>query len=584
MSDNNSKKKFGVEFGVYDGKTIESVGNDDWCSSLKKILSEYISKSEDSKISAFVPNSAAHSIGPKNIPEAENTSARQGSTEIEDSKDKISTANLSKEPTLKIVFCKMEYLHDDDLFKYIVEYHKHEGILRFSPILLISTDQLNYQKIIDEKDKEIVKNLNLEKRKLYWDSSIWNRYLYLNDGNFKTKFENVLKDFTDYFDKDLYSAYVCQEFIEFQTRMMSNSYLEKFGENSHRSQVIPFKFHSEKNMEEDITDQLKKQIKNYKWRILIVDDYADICLKQDNYGNKLSRKWKIICKLLNRDLTSKCRNKDCLSCRYINMNDDEMSKEQKELTFRFYTPIAGCSETKCDKQGWSKQENLVQESFKALKNIEITYDIILIDYLLGLNEDSTEREFSSELINKIAQDYNSEENRYNNIHTPFGKAYLFPISAFSNALLDDLREQGISHHSEKWELASGADPINSPKLFMYKFAKFLSVQINDSRRSDFKELSYDTIIRYYPVFQKYSGDSLFINLTESKKEQLPKILSDNLLRAHFLRLLRFNEYNENNNDEFIEAKVLFNKVLKVKEIDCDIDNLIYSDKQSKEQR
>ncbi len=550
MSDSDEKIKFGIEFCVYEkdekkGKyEIRLVEETDWCSSLKNILSTLIVGSRVKKLKDFeiIPNPIS------------STEEKKGSQNNERT---VKSANGSN---LKILFCKMKYLHYDELFKYIVKYHYQVNKKKFSPILLISTDFLNYLKLSENDDnKEIIKNLNIEKRKYYWDSSIWNRYLHLYDNNFKQNFEHVLLDYHDAFSRNLFLTHVSQEFIEFQTRMMHNSFLRDFGSYSHSSKVIPFKFHSETYMEKEIDEKLKKKICKYKWRILIVDDYADICLKQDKKGNKLSRKWKIICKLLNRDLTNKCSDKDCTDCTFINKVEKDMDDDQIKLPFRFYTPIAGCKEERCNQQGWSKQVKLVEKSYGALKDDERTYDIVLIDYLLGINGKSNEREFSSELIDIIKSDYSAENSRYNNIKTPFGKAYLFPISAFSNALLDDLRENGISHHCEHWELASGADPINTPKQFMYKFAHFLGVQIKDSRIEE-SFLDYYDFIRYYPIIDNYNGNSLLIK--NIKNRNVIKVISNPSLRDLYLRLLRIKEYSGENNPDYLESKQLLELEIK----------------------
>ena len=58
--------------------------------------------------------------------------------------------------------------------------------------------------------------------------------------------------------------------------------------------------------------------------------------------------------------------------------------------------------------------------------------------------------------------------------------WIFPISVFSYAILDELYEKGISHFSEHWHLASGADPVNTPQLFRYKLFRFMNMQLREA--------------------------------------------------------------------------------------------------------
>jgi len=105
------------------------------------------------------------------------------------------------------------------------------------------------------------------------------------------------------------------------------------------------------------------------------------------------------------------------------------------------------------------------------------FDMIFLDYLLG-KRDGGAREFGSELLIEIQNKKDIQENA-----GPLGKFWIFPISAFSYAMMDELREQGYGYLSEYWYISGGADPINTPWLFKYKLVKFLNQQISSSKHN-----------------------------------------------------------------------------------------------------
>jgi len=114
------------------------------------------------------------------------------------------------------------------------------------------------------------------------------------------------------------------------------------------------------------------------------------------------------------------------------------------------------------------------ESLKEAKDALKTemFDMIFLDYLLG-EKDGDGRELGSELLKEIQE----KEDLRKNIG-PLNKFWIFPISAFSYAMMDELREQGYGYLGDYWHISGGADPINTPWLFKYKLVKFLSQQLS----------------------------------------------------------------------------------------------------------
>jgi hypothetical protein len=126
------------------------------------------------------------------------------------------------------------------------------------------------------------------------DSSIWNYMIpflsynsskgtYEWDKNvFIEKIKLVLTKICNNYEKGLYNLSVAHEYADINARLTEQAFLTGGG---HSAGVSPFIFHSEEELEELIkkeflkTNRLKKktsidQIKEHKWRILLVDDKA----------------------------------------------------------------------------------------------------------------------------------------------------------------------------------------------------------------------------------------------------------------------------------------------------------------------
>ena len=139
----------------------------------------------------------------------------------------------------------------------------------------------NFYWIIRYK-RSIIKELRrlLDSRFLFFDSSIWYRYVSIKD------IESIAKLKTDletYWKLGLYSLPASNEFYNFQKRLFENSYIKPEGiQPSHGGMVTPFTFHSETQMEimaeklkEDIFNDLK-DVGSWNWDILFFDDESDL--------------------------------------------------------------------------------------------------------------------------------------------------------------------------------------------------------------------------------------------------------------------------------------------------------------------
>ena len=327
---------------------------------------------------------------------------------------------------------------------------------------------------LTQLNKKRLKELNLDPRFLYWDSSIWNRYVPIGITDelaktFMQRFFKILDETIGNINNGLYKTVVAREFLELQTRLMLNSYLTSVKKGGHAESVIPFAFHSETQMQQKTKDKLgdiKEAIKdiewpstapsinNWEWNFLLVDDYGKsglICYDDSKSFNK-------------NEIIS-------------NLIDDYLSVKDKngKLLLKIEATITPIPNTENRRDGRSFTRDFENYYTDTTEESGKMYDIILLDYLLNEPNDPNSlrnREFGSEILEKIAENKNIKENK-----GPHGKFWIFPISVFSHAMTDELQQKGIGYHQEYWKLSSGADPVNMPCLFTYKLFSFMHLQL-----------------------------------------------------------------------------------------------------------
>ncbi|MCX6305399.1 MAG: hypothetical protein NT040_10545 [Bacteroidetes bacterium] len=152
----------------------------------------------------------------------------------------------------------------------------------------------------------------------------------------------------------------------------------------------------------------------------------------------------------------------------------------------------------------------LDEARELLSHEEIRFDLILMDYLLDeISENKVfRREYATEFwgdgrenyfnisrseIKKIKDskdypdadiaNYEKKLEIYNKIKAnrgPLQRLWIFPITAFNQTFIDDLRNKGIRLIDYYWYLSRGADPLNTPYLFIYTLNKFLQLQVENS--------------------------------------------------------------------------------------------------------
>lgn len=249
-------------------------------------------------------------------------------------------------------------------------------------------------------------------------------------------------------NKILYQLEVAKEHFEFQTRLYKNSYLT----GSHNN-ISPIIFHDEDDFRikyEDVRDkELAKKLSNKPELIVfLIDDFAEKELSI--FSNK------------NGNSEGKAPTKKQLLEKLRDVGKLKEIVEIKVCSFSF-SPL-----------------NCKDKKFNELKeSIETTVpDIILLDYNLGKDNPKGSEIFSRLIDGKLKH------------RGPFNKFWVFPITAFSNAFIDDMRADGLEFIDDKYELSRGADFISTPNLFKYYFANMVLeiIKIKDKIKQPFDRI------------------------------------------------------------------------------------------------
>lgn len=367
-------------------------------------------------------------------------------------------------------------------------------------------------------DRRIIHNIRYYN---VMDSSIWNYYYSFQEAFSDKTYLHlcyiieriIINQLTR-----LYDLKITTEYADLNSRIIANNYTDPIG---HGSYVSPFLFHSEWKMKQECDRLLKEsKITNYKWRILLVDDHAFDSIKTlgkepttDNQPSKLvpTSKLAIVCDDLER------LNGFRVSWRYLKDTDNS------EVWIN----------------GGVKDENIeiwgVTSIKKAINLLhDNKFDIILLDYLLGdisLGEDdfhqeggtmddeskkeynqyvhSSTREYGYQLLKRIKKLQKDNPSEYVG---PLGKQYFMFISAFTTAVEERLRAEGLNRSEEYWQIGEGACPTNTPELF-----KFRLLQLMDGRlkQTCIQDLLYDSIIK--------EVEGIFAPESELKDERIKSV-------------------------------------------------------------
>ena len=298
------------------------------------------------------------------------------------------------------------------------------------------------------------------------DSSIWNYFL-IKDADL----ENIINKIYNNYDAHYYDLFIAKEYADLNARVAKESYLyidplNDNGNSGHAADVAPFLFHSEqaiKDMREKDTKKYKDSvldITNYQWRILLVDDKINDAYLQSSDDGKVSK-----------DMIIKDRieylfgEKD--SCECVFLQNDE--KQEYNIQNAFNTINTGKNKVVilC--------VDNIEKAKVALKNYK--FDFILLDYLLDRDDPKNEaekRRYGYELL----KDLKTDLKQY--IIGPSNRYFFMFISAFTTAISERLRLEGLFRSEKYWHIAEGACPTNTPELFCYNLQKMMIKRIEDA--------------------------------------------------------------------------------------------------------
>ncbi len=334
------------------------------------------------------------------------------------------------------------------------------------------------------------------------DNSIWNYFCQMNDTE---RLEEILCDIRENYKLGLYKLSVAHEYADFNYRLTRENF---FDASAHGSFVVPFPFHSEKAMRDNIatkeSKEKKQKILKYKWRILLIDDK------------------------IGKDIDGKELPDGTLT----NYDDTQSDQTKHEIVLK---RIQELFEYKADIHITAVHN--IEGAKKQLKtNI---YDIVLLDYLLGKHENQIgkreEREYSYNLLKDINEDKRNEqdalkgEKKYENIiqYGPHKILYFMFISAFETAVNERLRAEGLQKNEPYWYIADGACPINTPYLFKNNLLHLMHMRLHDS---GIEGLCIEEIINSLNIIFSSAP-----NVRQNASENFEKILT---LLYHYKSLLQ----------------------------------------------
>lgn len=406
--------------------------------------------------------------------------------------------NCSKKnenPTLNIIFAPFDLTQNEfskNLFKEI--------------ILEKVIDIDDSDSVIPKEEKENIPLLLICKRmddtQNFYRSSIWTRSVALDDfkNGLKYQIKDRINEATEYLtsketrgfeftnEKDslatesLYSLSVAKEFFEFQTRLQKNAYLT----GSHND-ILPIILHNEdyfKSEFEKKAEEIKTILNKAgfgdgnkaKFKALLIDDFADKSLRKNKEKASTINKYQIL---------------------------KSLSEGFKTINFKI--------EKHCS--------NFDLDDVKCTINTHKP-DIILLDYSFGQGNKKGSEIFK-DLAYLIEKDNTkNREDRELRHRGPFDKLWVFPITAFSNAFIDEIRTKGLGFIDERYNLSRGADFINTPYLFKYYFAKMVLEIIQKATETKAK---IDEIINDIEKVKKWED-------LKNKQEKASKLFSEHFIK------------------------------------------------------
>ena len=291
----------------------------------------------------------------------------------------------------------------------------------------------------------------------------------------------IFNTISSHYSQGLYSLVITREYADLNARLIRQSYIA--GQDGHSYDVSPFLFHSEWEMETEWKKEVKKGLtKKLRWRLLLIDDHA----------------WTSMDKAIANDAPVVQKNSK-LDILTKTINDMELSVGRGLV---FFNTTNNSIVFKAEKEGLDSDIELwgvqtIRDAFLALKEKE--FDIILLDYLLGKQHSiiddygknyraQSPREYGYQFLSRLKKGPSPENAIPEEIKDgPCGKQFFMFISAFTTAVGERLRSEGLHRTEDSWYIAEGACPTNTPCLFRYYLSRIMARRLEDTGIKDLTE-------------------------------------------------------------------------------------------------
>ncbi|MEM7106127.1 MAG: hypothetical protein AAF502_23545, partial [Bacteroidota bacterium] len=262
--------------------------------------------------------------------------------------------------------------------------------------------------------EKLFSELNLDDRFRFLDCNILFHFIPLGH-TFVDDFLYALNQISFGYEKLLFDCMVVKEFVDFQVRMLQNSFIKDFQIGSHHGSLVkPYQFHSESKQR--YFSELKiASLNGLKWRILLIDDFASKALLIEEFPDKKTSK-------INKAELIEYLLRDNANIEFILKSESTLEKAEKLI--------------------WRYDTEDQQVKF---------YDVILLDYLLKMSSRSAR--FGHELIREISAWSGGDkidEKHLRKVRGPLKRLFFFPISVYPFAMRDSLQDKGINYNHFYW--------------------------------------------------------------------------------------------------------------------------------------
>ncbi len=338
--------------------------------------------------------------------------------------------------------------------------------LAYSPIVIIS----------DLPNKKSRKHFN----SLFFNSSIWFRYVQSSQIEKELVKTNIELAF--FRDKGLYKDPNAKEFFDFHLRLQNENYLNDSKSEGHGRNVTPVIYSDEC----DSIASIKKipEIGLYNkvsYNILLVDDKP----KKGELIRDILNQFKEDAEINIKTLWEEGN----VICELFKQGDEENEINFIKRIENFGNNPSEIGKTKIF------QVSSVRDTIRLLSNakLPVRFDLVLMDYLLDVDL-TGKREYSTFFFKWFTEEKNEfvkdtfrlgsndgdlirsiKDNR-----GPLQKIWVFPITAFNQTFIDELRNNDVRLTDYYWHISRGADPINTPYLFIQSLNMFLYLQLQQA--------------------------------------------------------------------------------------------------------